>query len=138
MVLLVKTVVDQMCSFNPADEEKFNSYKDLYERSLQNALLAEPFKLASSLANLALLSNFYSVEDMLSTISRCNFEALQLFVPQMLSCVHVEILAHGNVMKEEAIELCQYLEDTLKTKRNSKRTQIVYRDHDSFFSNSQY
>jgi insulysin len=56
-------------------------------------------------------------EDLLPELDNVTAQDVQEFFPQILAQVYIEILAHGNLSKEEALAIIDLVERTMKPKR---------------------
>jgi insulysin len=57
------------------------------------------------------------VFELLDELQNVTAEDVRQFYPQMLQQMHIEILVHGNLYKEDALNITNLVESTMKPKR---------------------
>ena len=62
----------------------------------------------------------WSKQDLLNATEDLTAESLQAFIPFLFSQLHLEFLVHGNVTKQQAIDMADMVETGFKTRFNSK------------------
>jgi insulysin len=96
----------------------FERIRNKVEQRYESTLVAQPYQHGSMIADLILdATNYGSVHDKLSyirnkTLLTCQ-DMLQ-FSKQVLSCFHLEILVHGNVLPHDAVNWTNIILDTFQ------------------------
>jgi insulysin len=100
-----------------ASEDRFQIIHDRMLRYLRNSeyeqlpdqigSYSEQFKSEKSVMN----------EDLLPELENVTTQEVQRFFPQILAQCHVEVLAHGNLYKEKALEITDLVERIVKPRR---------------------
>ncbi|CAA6669259.1 unnamed protein product [Spirodela intermedia] len=100
--LLLK-ILTRSQSFSPR-EDRFLVIKEQMERALRNTNM-KPLNHSSYLRIQILRKIFWDVNDKLSCLNGTSLMDLKAFIPHILSQLYIEGLCHGNLSKEEAINI---------------------------------
>ncbi|KAJ3682909.1 hypothetical protein LUZ60_013136 [Juncus effusus] len=92
--------------------DRFKVVKEEMERSYRNMNL-EPIKQCSCLKMQFFRETVYDVNDKLNALFSLTLSDLSSFIPHLLSQVYVEGLCHGNLSKDEAINISNIFTSTL-------------------------
>ncbi|KAF5201841.1 Nardilysin-like [Thalictrum thalictroides] len=103
--------------------------KEEMVRDLRNANL-NPLSHSSYLRMQLLVEVFWDVYDQLHCLVDLSYTDLKEFIPKLLLQLHIEGLCHGNLSKEEAINIVDLFKCNLSTKSlpmNLKHKERVLR-----------
>lgn len=84
-------------------------------QGLENFRLGNPYQHAGFHISHFTIANLYQPEEQLQALLKISATDLQTFVDSVFKRAHVEGLVHGNVRKEQAIELLSAVEASLKS-----------------------
>lgn len=95
-------------------EARFDIIKERFARELKNLGYRQPYSQISDYTRYLVdekrfISKLYAAE-----LPYVTFEDVKVFARQMMSQMHIEMLIHGNVYREEAKKWAQLVENTLK------------------------
>lgn len=100
-------------------EDRFKIVKDKSSRSFRNWYYNQPFHQVGTYSRWFRVDNTYMNEELAQELETVSLQEVQNFIPQLLSQCHIEVLAHGNLYKEEALTITDLIEKTLKPKKLS-------------------
>ncbi len=96
------------------DPKRFEVLKEIYIRDLRNYPTRPLHELLRYYTSLVTSERYWSYEELLQTANDLTVENLTLFIPQLLSQFHIEALIHGNVDKNEALRICDLVENEFR------------------------
>ena len=114
--ILLEKVLLQMRDLE-IDEGRFKVVKDKSSRGFRNWYFGQPFHQVGVYSRWFRADNTYMNEELAQELETVTSEEVQKFIPQVLSQCHIEVLAHGNLYKEEALKITDLVEKTLKPKK---------------------
>jgi len=95
-------------------QERFDIIKDRLERSLKNVAFMEPFRQIHTYTWWLSKENAFLGQEMLEELPSVTIDDVRRLYPQILRQMHIEILAHGNLYKEDALRIADIVQSTLK------------------------
>lgn len=114
--LLLGAIIDAFCKFkenlNPV---MFSAVKEEVRKSYYNSLL-RPEKLLKDIRMSVLLQTYWSNCDKYNTVNDVTMEAVAAFADKFLSQLYIQCLVQGNISKDDALNICSNVVDTLKCK----------------------
>ncbi|KAM0753884.1 hypothetical protein T439DRAFT_338697 [Meredithblackwellia eburnea MCA 4105] len=110
--VLAGVVFDKIKNFK-VDAQTFERMKDRLRRSLENRRLDDPYKNVASLMAHFTIEIMWTHEARLAEIDNVTVESLQAYVADLIGRLHVEVLVHGNMLKNEAMQLAKVPETIL-------------------------
>jgi len=110
--VLVARIVDALRKPTIADD-RFEIAKENMIRGLRNAQKDSPYRLAIDEVRLLLTEPTWSEREMLAAIADVSAADVRAFVPQLLGELDVVALAHGNVLRDDAVALAGIVEQGL-------------------------
>lgn len=96
--------------------ERFKIVKERLIRGFRNWDFQQPYHQVGQFTNWLATEKGWLNEQYLAEIAHLTPEDITHFYPQLLRQVHLEILCHGNVYKEDALRLTSLVESTLKAR----------------------
>ncbi len=94
------------------DAKRFDIARTDLARQLQNVEQEDPYDRSLAEVPRLLIVPYWSKEEQLEALPAANLEALKAFVPDFLNKLEIEVLAHGNLDRADAVEIG----DRLKTR----------------------
>ncbi|MCV6588980.1 MAG: insulinase family protein [Marinobacterium sp.] len=130
--LLLEQVVSALSKphFNP---ERFEIIKTQYARQLANSRRDKPFNQTIG-EIMQLLLPQWSLAQREQALADVTLQDLNNFVPVLLKETELRVLAHGNLLQENAVKLTQVIENGLFAEHGHKRlasTQVLQLPEDS-------
>ncbi|KAF2646871.1 hypothetical protein P280DRAFT_387619 [Massarina eburnea CBS 473.64] len=98
-------------------EDRFKIMLDRTARGFRNWDYQQPFHQVGTYSRWFRSDNTFMVDEMAKELDTITPLDVQQFFPQVLAQCHVEILAHGNLYKEEALKLTDLVEKTIRPKK---------------------
>jgi insulysin len=98
-------------------EDRFQIIHDRLTRSLRNWEYGQPFHQVGSYSRHFKTEKNIMNEELLPELDNVTAQDVQQFFPQILAQAQIEVLAHGNLHKEEALRITDLVERTMKPKR---------------------
>jgi insulysin len=111
--ILVKAVIDKMNNL-AVKEDRFLLIKEQTTRQLKNFKYEAAYQHALYDENFSLEQNLWHNAEKLAVIGAIQAEDIKAFQSVLLSQLHCEMLVHGNLASEEAIEISKIIHSTLR------------------------
>ncbi|KAJ6107127.1 Peptidase M16 core [Penicillium sp. IBT 18751x] len=96
------------------DQERFNIIKERLTRAFRNAEYSQPFYQVGDYTRYLLAERSWVNEQYIEELEHIQAEDVTIFFPQLLEQTHIEVLAHGNLYKEDALRMTDSVEKTLQ------------------------
>lgn len=111
-VLLEKVLVSMRdLEVNP---ERFKIIKERLTRAYRNAEYQQPFYQVGDYTRYLTAEKTWINEQYAAELEHIEVEDVATFFPQILQQTHIEVLAHGNLYKEDALKMTHLVETTLQ------------------------
>ena len=94
--------------------DRFKIVKERLMRAYRNWEFQQPFRQVGDFTRWLGTENGWINEDYLTELPHLSPEDISTFFPQLLRQMHIEVLAHGNLYKEDALKLTDLTESVLK------------------------
>jgi insulysin len=95
-------------------EDRFAIIKERLTRGYRNWELQQPFTQISEYTNWLISEHDHVVEELSAELPTITAVDVRNFRKEILSQLHMEVYAHGNFYKEDALKLTDMIESTLK------------------------
>ncbi|KAF1942302.1 LuxS/MPP-like metallohydrolase [Clathrospora elynae] len=95
-------------------EDRFSIVQDRLLRSLRNSEYGQPFHQVGTYSRQFKNEKSVMNEELLPELEGITAHDVQQFFPQILAQCQIEVLAHGNLYKEEALKITDLVERTMK------------------------
>lgn len=96
-------------------EDRFEIIKERVMRGYKNWDYSEPFRQIQTYLLWLVRDGGWITDELLAELHSVTAEDVRAFFPQLLGQMHIEILAHGNLYKEDALRVTTLVESTLRT-----------------------
>ncbi|GAA5970032.1 hypothetical protein JCM11641_000241 [Rhodosporidiobolus odoratus] len=110
--VLIEMVVKRMMEYK-VDEKRFALVLDQMRRRYTNFRLEAPYQHVGTDGGHLLQARSSTVEQRLAVLDQVTPASLQEHAAKLLSRLHIESLVHGNMTKEDALQLAKTVEETL-------------------------
>lgn len=94
--------------------ERFKIVKERLERAYKNWNYQQPYYQVGSYVSWLTQDRIWMNHQSAAELPNIEVEDVQAFIPQILGHNHLEILAHGNLYKEDALHMADLVESILK------------------------
>lgn len=111
--VLLEQVVVTMRDISIRDD-RFDIVKEQLTRGYDNYQLQSSYQQIGDYVSWLNAERDYTVEELAAELPHITADAVRLFHKQMLSQLYVEVYAHGNMYKNEALKVTEMLVGTLK------------------------
>jgi insulysin len=98
-------------------EDRFEIVKESLLRGLRNFEYTEPFRQSSTYTRWLMAERSWAQFELTEELESVTAADVRAFFPQILRQMHIEILVHGNMHKEDALHITELVERTLKPRR---------------------
>ncbi|KAI9756794.1 MAG: hypothetical protein M4579_003711 [Chaenotheca gracillima] len=115
MAVLLEKVLVQMRDLE-IKPDRFKVVKERLLRRHRNWDFQQPYYQVGEFTKWLNTENGWINEQLVTELPHVTAEDIRKFYPQLLGQVHVEMLAHGNLYKEDALKLMQLVESTLRAR----------------------
>ncbi|KAK5166544.1 metalloprotease [Saxophila tyrrhenica] len=116
MSVLLEKVLVSMRDLKIKDE-RFDIIKERLMRSYKNFDYQDPYRQIATYSRWLTSERGWVVGELHDELTSVVAEDVRQFFPQVLKQMHIEILVHGNVYKEDALNITNLVESTLKPKK---------------------
>jgi insulysin len=96
--------------------ERFKVIKERQARTYRNWNFQQPYYQVSDFNRWLLGARSWMNHQYAAELPHIELDEVQAFLPQLLQQTHIEILAHGNFYKEDALKVADLVESTLKSR----------------------
>lgn len=124
--VLCRYILEEIAKFK-VDGKRFDIIKDQVRRGYQNFQLEAPYQHANYYTTYLLNERMWTAEEKLDELELTSADDVQRFLPELLGRLHIEMLVHGNLLKDEAVNLMSLAENTLKPKALAPTELISHR-----------
>lgn len=98
-------------------EERFAIIKDRVLRSWRNFDYTQPFQQIHIYSRWLISEKGFNIEQMLDELPSITSQDVRNFFPQVLRQMHIELLAHGNLYREDALKMTDLVEHIMHPRR---------------------
>ncbi|KAG8980709.1 Insulinase (Peptidase M16), partial [Tulasnella sp. 427] len=112
LVVLLKVVLDKIKDLE-VKEDRFNVLKEKLRQEYVNVALGQPYHTSDYYARYLLSPKIWTPAEKLEELDSLRPEDVKLHMRELLARTHIQALVHGNLIKDEAIEIVKLAEDTL-------------------------
>ncbi|KAJ5575534.1 hypothetical protein N7535_002460 [Penicillium sp. DV-2018c] len=95
------------------NQDRFNIIKERLTRAFRNAEYQQPYYQVGDYTRYLLVERGWDNEQFLEELHHVECEDVAKFFPQLLEQTHIEVLAHGNLYKEDALRMTDSVEKVL-------------------------
>jgi insulysin len=113
MSVLLEKVLNTMRGL-VVNQDRFNIIKERLTRAFRNAEYQQPFYQVGDYTRYLLSERSWVNEQYIEELEHIQAEDVINFFPQLLEQTHIEVLAHGNLYKEDALRMTDMIEKTLE------------------------
>ena len=116
MAVLLEKVLISMRDLVVKDE-RFEIIKERLMRGFRNFEWHEPFRQITTYSRWLISERGWANFQLLDELQAVTAEDVRQFYPQILKQMHIELLVHGNLYKEDALNITNLVESTLRPRR---------------------
>ena len=116
MAVLLEKVLVSMRDLEIKDD-RFDIVKERLVRSFRNFDYHEPFRQISTFSRWLVSEKSWVNFQLLDELQAVTADDVRSFFPQILRQMHMELLVHGNLYKEDALNITKLVETTLRPYR---------------------
>ncbi|SCV66942.1 BQ2448_5588 [Microbotryum intermedium] len=110
--LLAQVVIDTLMNFT-IDPERYELIMDQLRRAYTNNRLDQPYNHAIFTAGYLTTETMWTREEQLEELANITVENSTEYKTNLFKRGHIEMLVHGNILKDEAISMCKMVETTV-------------------------
>ncbi|CAO2647064.1 Nn.00g079860.m01.CDS01 [Neocucurbitaria sp. VM-36] len=114
--VLLEKVLHQVRDLE-VNKDRFDIIHDRLSRSLRNWDFGQPFHQVGTYSRQFKSEKSFMNEELLKELEGVTAQDVQQFYPQVLAQCQIEVLAHGNLYKEEALKITDLVERTMKPRK---------------------
>ena len=113
MAVLLEKVLTIMRDLD-VREDRFRIVKERLMRGYKNWEFQQPYHQIGTYSRWLNSDRAWINEEYLAELPHVEAEDIRLFFPQLLHQLHIEVLAHGNLAKEDALKFTDLVQDILR------------------------
>ncbi|KAJ5134922.1 Peptidase M16 core [Penicillium atrosanguineum] len=113
MSVLLEKLLTTMRNLS-VNQDRFNIIKERLTRAFRNAEYSQPFYQVGDYTRYLLAERSWVNEQYIEELEHIQAGDVTTFFPQLLEQTHIEVLAHGNLYKEDALRMTDSVEKTLQ------------------------
>ena len=115
MAVLVHKVLSSMKDLK-ITQDRFDIMKERMARAFRNANYQQPYYQVGGYTRFLTAEKVWINDQLAAELEHIELEDVATFFPQLLRQTHIEVMAHGNLYKEDALKLTDLVESTLKSR----------------------
>ena len=115
MAVLLEKVLISMRDLEVKDD-RFGVIKERLMRGYKNFDFTDPYRQITSYSRWLITNHSIHNFQLLEELKTVTAQDVRQFFPQLLNQMHIEILVHGNLYKEDALRITDLIENSLKTR----------------------
>ena len=108
--------------------DRFKIVKERLQRGYRNWDFQQPYHQVGDFTRWLGAEKGWINQDYLAELPHLTVEEISSFYPQLLRQVHIEVLAHGNIYKEDALRITNLIESTLRPRPLPQSQWQVFRN----------
>jgi insulysin len=116
MAALLEKVLVQMRDLE-VNSERFAIVKERLIRGYKNAELQQPYHQVGVYTRWLTIEQVWVTEQLLAELPHITEQDVRSFFPEVLRQLHIEVLAHGNLYREDALRFTDVVESTLRPRK---------------------
>jgi insulysin len=116
MAVLLEKVLVQMRDLE-VSSERFRIVKERLIRGYKNAELQQPYHQVGVYTRWLTIEQVWVTEQLLAELPDITEQDVRSFFPEVLRQLHIEVLAHGNLYREDALRFTDVVENTLRPRK---------------------
>ena len=113
LAVLLEQVLQTMRDLEIKDD-RFAIVKERFSRAFRNWAFQQPFHQVADYTKWLTTEHEHTVEEFEAELPAVTADDVRSFGKALLSQLHMEVLVHGNLYKEDALKLSDLIESTLK------------------------
>ncbi|KAJ5669201.1 hypothetical protein N7462_010271 [Penicillium macrosclerotiorum] len=94
-------------------QELFDMAKERVRKTYKNFDYVDPYRQINVFSRMLISERSWAPFQLLDELPSVRAEDIRLYFPELLRRMHIEILIHGNMYKEDALKIAQLVESTL-------------------------
>ena len=98
-------------------EDRFNIVKERLNRGYKNWEFQQPYHQVGTYSRWLISDRGWINEQYLAELPHIEAENIRVFFPQLLHQLHIELLAHGNLAKEDALKFTDLVQSVLRPRK---------------------
>ncbi|KAA8900675.1 hypothetical protein TRICI_006176 [Trichomonascus ciferrii] len=114
LIVLLERILEKLKNYQ-VDTDRFKIIKEKHQRFYRNFGYSLPYSQVGTYSHYLLNENTWHLNEKSKELDRIQPEDLTAFLPQILGQLQFEILAFGNITKEEALKVADLTHDMLKS-----------------------
>ncbi|OAX85065.1 hypothetical protein ACJ72_00566 [Emergomyces africanus] len=127
MAVLLEKVLHSMRDFK-VKPDRFKIVKQRMADGFANAEYQQPYHQVGGLTRYLTAEKAWIGEQLAAELEHIEAEDVAAFFPQLLRQVHIELLAHGNLYKEDVLKMANMVESAFPTRPLPQSQWIVRRN----------
>lgn len=114
LIVLLEKILDYVKNYK-IDNDRFKIIKEKHQRFYRNFGYSSPYGQVGTYSHYLLNENTWHLDEKSKELERIQPEDLTAFLPQILQQLQIEVLAFGNITKEEALKVTDLTLEKLKS-----------------------
>ncbi|PYH38592.1 uncharacterized protein BO87DRAFT_442857 [Aspergillus neoniger CBS 115656] len=101
-------------------QEQSDVAKERVWKAYKNFDYLEPYRQINTFSRLLINERSWAPSQLLEELPAVTAEDIHSYIPQLLRQIHIEILVHGNLYKDDALSITNFVESTLRPRQFPK------------------
>ncbi|RHZ43567.1 uncharacterized protein CDV56_102153 [Aspergillus thermomutatus] len=98
-------------------QERFDVAKERVRKAYKNFDYMDPYRQINAFSRMLISERSWAPFQMLEELPAVTAEDIRSYFPELLRQMHIEILVHGNLYKEDALNITKLVKSTLRPRR---------------------
>jgi insulysin len=125
--VLLRYVLEEFSKFKVDDVARFEVIKDQVQRAYMNFRQEAPYQHANYFATYLTVERMWTADEKLKELVLLTASDVQRFLEDIRQRLHIEMLSHGNIGREESHKLLEMTEGILQSKPLAKSELVSAR-----------
>lgn len=98
-------------------QERFDVVKEIVRKAYKNFDYRDPFRQISAFSRMLISERSWAPFEILDELPAVTADDMRSYFPELLRQMHIEILVHGNLYREDALDITTLVESILQPRR---------------------
>jgi len=112
LLVLLRAIVEKMAS-RSVDADRFARVRDSMQRDYANFFMEQPYQHALYAVSYCTQVPRWHVRDYVDVSKTITVDELEKFIPSLFERMHIEMLVHGNMHKEDALGVAALVDEVV-------------------------
>ncbi|ANB12559.1 Ste23p [Sugiyamaella lignohabitans] len=129
ILVLIERILEKIKSYKVVDPSRFEVLKEKSQRSNQNFGYTVPYNQIGQYTYFLLNEHVWHIDEKSAELDNLELQDMQAFIGEFVRQFQIEILAFGNITKEEALKVSDLCVDILRSRPLAVSQRVLGRSY---------